>query len=259
VTSTNVAPVSRRNPQGPLVILGASYAAGWQPALQRIEVLNRGIEGQQSWELLARFDRDVVQARPRAVVIWGFINDVFRAPRGAMGDAEKRVRDAMTRMVTLARENGIEPILATEVTIRGDDSWFDTARSFAGRVLGRTSYQDYINKHVQATNEWLRAFARRERVLLLDLEAVLSGPDGVRRSAYAAEDGSHISPEGYGALTAYAAPVLDRHLRETRTFEDTGSATRHRVRFTDGGLPPRPVRVSDLHRRAWVFSRSIRN
>ena len=43
-------------------------------------VINRGVAGQQSFELLARFDNDVVPERPRAVILWGFINDIFRAP-----------------------------------------------------------------------------------------------------------------------------------------------------------------------------------
>jgi hypothetical protein len=33
----------------------------------------------------------------------------------------------------------------------------------------------------------------------------------VRRKAYAKEDGSHITPEGYAALDAYARPLLEQH------------------------------------------------
>ena len=68
-------------PDGPVVVLGASYAGGWQlEPIAGVSVVVRGVSGQQSFEVLERFERDVVSAKPRAVILWGFINDIFRAP-----------------------------------------------------------------------------------------------------------------------------------------------------------------------------------
>ena len=199
---------------GPVVILGASYAGGWKvAALGGVPVVNKGIAGQQSSELLARFDADVLPAQPRAVVIWGFANDVFRAPRATVDAAMTRIRSNVGEMVARARRHDIEPILATEVTIREPNTWKDWAQGWVGWLLGKTSYQQYVNTHILAQNRWIRETAEREGLLLLDLQPVVSAADGTRRPAFAQDDGSHISEAGYGALTAYADPVLAAHFR----------------------------------------------
>jgi uncharacterized SAM-binding protein YcdF (DUF218 family)/lysophospholipase L1-like esterase len=197
---------------GPVVILGASYAGGWKiAALGGVPVVNKGIAGQQSSELLARFDADVLPAQPRAVVIWGFANDVFRAPRATVDAAMTRMRTNVVEMVARARQHGIEPILATEVTIREPNTWKDWAQGWVGWLLGKTSYQQYVNAHILAQNRWIRDTAQREGLLLLDLQPVVSDDDGTRRPAFAQDDGSHISDAGYAALTAYADPLLAAH------------------------------------------------
>ena len=100
-----------------MVLLGASYAGGWKtPQLGGVPLVNRGVAGQQSFELLARFDADVLPAQPRAVILWGFINDVFRAPRDKVDAAMARSRGSFEDMMQRARAHGIEPIVATEVT-----------------------------------------------------------------------------------------------------------------------------------------------
>jgi hypothetical protein len=74
------------------------------------------------------------------------------------------------------------------------------------------SYQDVVNGHVMVVNQWLRDTGQRKGLLVLDLQRTLAGGDGPRRWIYAADDGSHVSEEGYRALTEYATPILTRHL-----------------------------------------------
>lgn len=202
------------NPTAPIVLLGASYAGGWQlPAIAGRPVINKGLQGQESWELLNRFDQDVVEIRPSAVIVWGYINDVFRSPREKVDDATARARQAFEQIIAKARAAGIEPIVATEVTIRPKDEWGEWAASWVGWAMGKQSYQTYINGHVLALNDWLRGLSKREGLLLLDLQPVVSDGNGERRKGMAKEDGSHITPPGYDALTAYAVPVLESHFR----------------------------------------------
>ncbi len=195
--------------QAPIVLLGAWYAANWPLTdLAGVTMLNRGVAGEQSHELLERFDRDVVAAHPRAVVLWGFINDIFRASDAEMAAAQARIRDSFTEMIRRARAAGIEPVLATEVTIRPRKTVVDTVMSAVGWVLGKRSNQDRVNELVTELNQWLRETGQRERLLVLDLQRVLADGDGPRKWSYAVPDGSHISPAGYDALTAYARPLL---------------------------------------------------
>jgi lysophospholipase L1-like esterase len=202
-----------RNPNGPLVVLGASYAASWPLAtVAGRHVINKGVAGQQSFEMLQRFEHDVARQAPRAVLLWGFINDVFRAPVPDVDGVLARTRQSYQEMIRLARAHGIEPIVATEVTVRPPASWTNTVASWIGWLRGKRAYQDQINDHVLATNRWLADLAAKEGLLLLDFQAVLAEDGGRRRAEFTREDGSHITPAGYDVLTAYARPVLEKRL-----------------------------------------------
>ena len=112
-------PSEPRTGEAMIVILGASYAKGWQPReIPGVQFVNRGVGGQQSFEVLDRFHEDVVLLNPRAVILWGYINDLFRSRPDQRAAAKARARESFLEMIRLARENGIEPIAATEVTIR---------------------------------------------------------------------------------------------------------------------------------------------
>jgi lysophospholipase L1-like esterase len=203
------------NPSGPIVLLGASYAGGWP--IDRIadtELINKGVSGQASFEMLERFERDVTALKPRAVIIWGFINDIFRAD-GDAGAATQRTRDNYTRMIELARERGIEPILVTELTMRPPPSWMNTLASIVGALRGTESYQSRTNRQVMETNRWLVDLARREELLLLDFQSTLAEGGGMRRAEFTQADGSHVTPAGYASLTSYARPILETHVART--------------------------------------------
>jgi len=202
--------------QGPVVVLGASYAGGWDlNSIAGAPIINRGMSGQQSIEMLERFERDVVAARPRAVVIWGFINDFFRTTPQDAEQTAVRVRDSYKRMIELARRNGIEPIIATEVTIRPPDTWSETLTSWVGSLFGKESYQDRINRYVLAANQELIALAEQERVMMLDFQAALAEKGGRRRREFIQEDGSHVTAAGYAALTSYATRILEGYFGAT--------------------------------------------
>lgn len=208
--------VQLKYPAGPIVILGASYAGGWHlEAVGATPVLNRGIPGQQSFEMLGRFERDVLAAHPSTVIIWGFINDISRS--GADVEATlARTRGTYTDMIARARAAGIEPIVATEVTMRPPATWKETLSPWIAAVTGKQSFQDRVNARVMEVNAWLAEEAAREGLLTLDFHSVLSEKSGRRRKEFALADGSHITEAGYAALTLYARPILERHLASSR-------------------------------------------
>jgi uncharacterized SAM-binding protein YcdF (DUF218 family)/lysophospholipase L1-like esterase len=216
-SQTTVARGEASNPSGPLVILGASYARGWALAsVAGFAVVNRGVEGDRSIQMLERLEQDVLADRPRAVILWGFINDFFRAAPDDLDGAARRVPDHYRRMIAMLREHGVEPIVATEVTVRPPDTWRETLSSWIATLRGKETYQDRINRRILATNRSLVELARKERVLVLDFQAALGGNGGIRRRAFTQPDGSHITEDGYATLTAYVTPMLERHLAGER-------------------------------------------
>jgi lysophospholipase L1-like esterase len=241
--SSNVATGQKReqfmteNIVGCMVIFGASYAKSWDvQTLGDFRIVNRGVGGDETSGMLSRFQNDVVETRPNVVLIWGFINDVFRAPRANVQEKLGKTRKNFAELIRLSRDAGIVPVLATETTVRNEKSIISDAKQLVGRTLGRRGYHDYVNDHVRQVNDWLRDFSTRENVALLDFESVLSNQSGYRVRKYATDDGSHISSDGYAALTAYVnatladamsnAPVLGAAAIDDCVTEDSQSGRR---------------------------------
>ena len=201
--------------EGRIVLIGASYTRGWTiQEIAGMKVINKGVDGNQSFEMLARFQNDVIANKPKAVLIWGFINDIHRSKRDEIQSTIVRAKESIKEMVKLSRTNGIVPILGTELTIRSADKLIENLSGLVGSLLGKESYQAYVNKHVMAVNQWIKEFARGEGILLLDFQPALSDAKGVRKKEFATKDGSHISPEGYEKMTSYVTEKMKRDFKK---------------------------------------------
>jgi lysophospholipase L1-like esterase len=195
-----------------LVILGASYAMGWgTPALPGFDrVINRGVGGEETGDMLKRFAADVAAAKPDAVLIWGHVNNISRSSPETLGATKTAARAHYAAMLQQARAAGIEVIFATEVPWTEPDGFLDSIRGWIGSLRGKQSYAARVSGHVHELNDYLRELASREGCRLLDFEGVFANEDGTRKAEFAADDGSHISEAGYLALTAYARRELGR-------------------------------------------------
>ena len=192
-----------------MVILGASYAAEWEtPKLPGYTVTNKGIGGQESSDLRARFERDVIALKPDTVMIWGHYNDIVRASADKMAAAKQKAQNNYRWMTEQARAAGIEVILVTEITIPIPDTLKESAMAWVAGLLGKQDYRSQKNEQIKAVNVWLRDYARSQKIKLLDLETALDSGNGTRKVEYAREDNSHVSPAGYQAITRYVAAQL---------------------------------------------------
>lgn len=199
-----------------LVILGASYAESWgTPPLPGYTVMNRGVGGQQTGQMRARFQADVIEAQPATVLIWGHINNITQSNlAGATPDRIATVLNAArsdyATMVGAALAAGIGVVLATEIPLAEPSGLFNEVRSLIGRLLGKQSYSEKVNAHVRELNAFLLQLAAREKLRVLDFDKVLAPDGGARTPEYATDDLSHVTPAGYEALTRYATKELRR-------------------------------------------------
>jgi lysophospholipase L1-like esterase len=185
-----------------LVLMGASYTADWGvPVLPGHEVLNRGRGGDETHQMLARFDAEVLAARPSVVLIWGHINNSHRAGDQPFSAVRARVQSDYREMVARARRQGASVVLATEVTMSEQTGLRNKLGALIGSLRGKEGYRERINRQVREINTWLREFARAEGLPLLDFERAFDDGDGHRRAEFTSEDGSHISAAGYAVLT----------------------------------------------------------
>jgi lysophospholipase L1-like esterase len=201
----------------PIVLLGGSYLASWSlPHIGQFPIVNCGIPGNQTHELLARFEQDVVKHSPRAVIIWGIVNDVIRAPKGQMSETCEKIKNNLEAMIVLAWKHDIEPILVTDLTLRPPYRWYEPIAAFVGRLCNKVGYQQRINSEVMRLNTAIRQLGLRTGTRVLDLNPLVTGPDGMRQKRYARPDGSHLPPEGYEVINAYVVPLLTKWLVRNR-------------------------------------------
>jgi len=194
-----------------LVLIGASYAAEWEnPKLPGYTVTNKGIGGQESSDLRARFEKDVLALKPNVVMIWGHYNDIVRASADKMAAAKQKAQDNYRWMTEQARAAGIEVILITEITIPVPDTLKEKAMGLLASLLGKKDYRTQKNEQIKAVNVWLREYARSQNIKLIDLETALDSGNGTRKVEYTRDDNSHVSPAGYQAITSYVNAQLAR-------------------------------------------------
>jgi len=144
------------------------------------EVLNRGVNGERSDEIQARFDRDVVGASPAAVVIIAGVNDVYQ------GRPVEHVTGQLRAMYVRAADAGI--------------------RVVAGSILPFNTATPEQNGRMRHINDWIR---RLPGVLFADTRAAVAtagNPDVLFESP----DGLHPTAAGYHRM----ADVIRRALEQ---------------------------------------------
>ena len=93
-------PNGRGNPESQYGYWVTKAHPGWR-------FLNRGINGQRTDQMLSRFGRDVILAKPDIVVILGGVNDIYQ------GRGPESVRDNLQMMYERAEASGIAVVGAT--------------------------------------------------------------------------------------------------------------------------------------------------
>ncbi|HEX7944686.1 MAG TPA: SGNH/GDSL hydrolase family protein [Phenylobacterium sp.] len=176
-----------------IVFMGDSITEGWglaQPAFFASGVVNRGISGQTTPQMLVRFEADVVALRPLAVHIMAGTNDI--AGNTGPTSAED-VKNNIRAMTAIAKSHGIRVVLAS----------IPPAAAFSWAPALKPGPQ------VQALNAWLKAFARQEGAIYVDYYAALATPDGALRPDLTF-DGVHPNAEGYALIEPLARGVVAR-------------------------------------------------
>jgi lysophospholipase L1-like esterase len=145
-------------------------------------VLNRGVNGERSDQIHARFTRDVLDEKAIVVVIVAGVNDIY------LGRAAEAVERELEAMYNAARAADIQVVAGTIIP-------FNTA----------TPDQ---NLRMHAVNAWIREYAgRHEGVTFCDTRAATAAPDAPDRLV-SSLDGLHPSPDGYKRMALALEPAI---------------------------------------------------
>ena len=176
-----------------VVFMGDSITAAWgvgDPSLFSGGVVDRGISGQTSPQMVVRFYQDVVALHPRAVHIMAGTNDVA----GNTGPSSPEdFKNNIRAMVDLARANHIQVVLASILP--------------AERFPWRPDIQPV--EQIRQLNQWLQQFAGQHHLIYADYYSALTTPFGAFR-AELSNDGVHPNSDGYAAMR----PIADAALRK---------------------------------------------
>jgi lysophospholipase L1-like esterase len=153
-------------------------------------VLNRGVNGERSDQIAARFARDVTTEKPHAVIVLAGVNDIYQ------GRAAGAVERELEAMYLASRTDGI-PVVAAS-------------------ILPYNTASPDENRRMHEVNRWIAAYAlaHEDDVAYCDARAAVAAPESLDRLA-SSPDGLHPSVDGYRAIAEALEPVLDRLLRRS--------------------------------------------
>jgi lysophospholipase L1-like esterase len=169
----------------------SQYAYWLMQAHPDWQVLNRGVNGERSDQVRARFARDAVQAKPAVVVIIAGVNDIYQ---GRSAESAERELEAM----------------------------YDAARAarivvVAGSIIPFNSASPDQNARMHAVNDWIRAYAASHAgsVVFCDTRAAVAAPGEPDRLVSSPDD-LHPSPDGYKRMAVALEPAIKQALTRSK-------------------------------------------
>ncbi len=178
----------RENPVAPggILFLGSSSIRMWELGkwFPGMPVLNRGFGGSEVSDSVYYFDRIVIPYKPSAIVFYAGDNDIARnkSPETVTEDFKK---------------------LAAKVW----EHLPETRILFIGIKPSTARWNIY--PEMKKVNEAIRQMAQSEpRLVLVDVESVMLGEDGLPRQEFLQKDGLHMTDAGYAAWTKLVSPLL---------------------------------------------------
>ncbi|OPZ75741.1 MAG: O-acetyl-ADP-ribose deacetylase [Firmicutes bacterium ADurb.Bin456] len=159
-----------------------------------LELVNKGINGDTTWDMLTRFWYDVVELEPAYVIILGGTNDIFS------GISLKGIQNNVLYMVNEALDQGICPILGLPPPVN-----ISRAGSFFPRsVMGS------LAKQLSALVNWVEEFAASQALPVLDFQVPLMDLDSGKAIPCYYGDDAHPNRSGYMSLALAAEDLVLR-------------------------------------------------
>lgn len=181
-----------------VVFMGNSITEGWARMhpefFRKNNYLGRGIGGQTTPQMLIRFTPDVLDLKPKAVVILAGTNDIA----GNTGfSSVKMITDNIKAMATLAELQNIKVILSSVLPVY-DYPW-------------RPGLEP-VSK-IAELNSWLKHYAKENGHIYLDYFSHMAREDGGLKEAYS-EDGVHPNEKGYEIMEPLVQAAIKKALAE---------------------------------------------
>jgi lysophospholipase L1-like esterase len=156
--------------------------------------VNRGIGGQTTPQMLVRFRQDVIDLRPKVVVILAGTNDIA-GNTGPMRNED--IEANFESFAELARVHDIHVVFASVLPVH---NYTDRSKDFfAQRPTSR----------ILELNNWLKDYCTRNHIAYLDYFSALVDDKGLLKKELA-DDGLHPNDAGYKIMAPLAEAAIDK-------------------------------------------------
>ena len=162
--------------------------------------IDRGISGQTTPQMLLRFRADVIDLHPKVVIILAGTNDLA----GNTGPMTlETIEGNVISMAELARANSMKVVLASLLPV-SDYEKRD------GKPIVQTVRR--APEKIRALNEWIRAYAARNKLTYLDYYVAMVDDKGFLKEELS-EDGLHPNSQGYAIMAPLAEAAIGHALK----------------------------------------------
>jgi len=152
--------------------------------------VNRGISGQTTPQMLVRFRQDVIDLKPKAVVVLAGTNDIAENTGKTSLEA---IENNIASMSDLARANGIRVVLCS-VLPASEFSWHPGLQPAP---------------KIKALNAWIKEYAAKNGFVYVDYYSSMVNNEGGLK-AELSPDGVHPNKAGYEIM----APLAEAGIAE---------------------------------------------
>lgn len=173
-----------------VVFMGNSITEGWSQVYPEFFInksyINRGISGQTTPQMLLRFRADVVNLKPKVVVILAGTNDIAE---NTGPSTLEMIEDNIASMVEISKANNINVVLCS-VLPAYDYPW----------KPGLNPTEKIVN-----LNKWIKDYADKNGISYVDYFTQMADEHNGLKKKYS-EDGVHPNLEGYKVM----APIVEK-------------------------------------------------
>lgn len=174
-----------------IVIYGDSRAHQWRaPKISGLEFINRGIGGQTSSQVLARFDHHIAPAKPDTIVLQVGVNDLKAI--AILPDRKRQIisncKSNIEKIVSRSLELGSDVIITTIFPIGNlpDESVF--------------FWSDEVDAAIKEVNDFIYSL-EGPNIIIIDSAAILADEKGIVHNRFI-KNFLHINNAGYSAMNS---------------------------------------------------------
>jgi len=186
-----------------VVFIGDSITDGWNLAqyFPGKPYINRGISAQTTPQMLLRFRADVIDLKPKVVVVLAGTNDI--AGNTGLMTLEDTARNLIS-IIELSRANNINVVLSSVLPVS------DRVKNNEGVPFIQTKNRPH--EKITAMNSWLKKYAAENHLVYLDYYSATADKDGTLKDGIS-YDGLHPNAEGYKIMRSLAEESITRALK----------------------------------------------